>query len=95
MPTSATVRFNRPIGFAYRSKCRLPTALPLGGAFRTNWCMSRYVGHEGGMGWTARILLAIIVLVILGAVGLGIYAGTLKPPHQTYTVVIPNARFPS
>ncbi len=57
--------------------------------------MSRYVGHEGGMGWTARILLAIIVLVILGAVGLGIYAGTLKPPHQTYTVVIPNSRFPS
>ena len=51
--------------------------------------------HDGGMGWTARLLLAILVLVILGAVGLGIYAGTLKPPKQTYTVVIPNSRFPS
>lgn len=57
--------------------------------------MSRYATHEGGMGWTARIVLAIVVLVILGAVGLGIYATTLKPPRQTYTVVIPNSRFPS
>jgi hypothetical protein len=39
--------------------------------------------------------LAILVLVILGGLALGIYAGTLKPPHQTYTVVIPNSRFPS
>lgn len=46
--------------------------------------------QDGGMGWTARILLAILLLLILGAVGLGIYAGTLKPPHQTYHVVIPN-----
>jgi hypothetical protein len=57
--------------------------------------MNRYGTHEGGTGWTARILLAILVLVILGGLGLGIYAGTLKPPHQTYTVVIPNSRFPS
>jgi hypothetical protein len=57
--------------------------------------MSRLSSHDSGMGWTARILLAILVLVILGAVGLGIYAGTLKPPKQTYTVVIPNSRFPS
>lgn len=57
--------------------------------------MSSLSRHESGMGWTARLLLAIVVLVILGAVGLGIYAGTLKPPKQTYTVVIPNSRFPS
>jgi hypothetical protein len=56
--------------------------------------MNRYGTHEGGGGWTARILLAILVLVILGGLALGIYAGTLKPPHQTYTVVIPNSRFP-
>lgn len=56
--------------------------------------MNRY-GNEGGMGWTARILLAILALVILGAIGLGIYGSTLKPPHRTYTVVIPNSRFPS
>jgi len=46
------------------------------------------------MSWTARIFLAILGLVILGAVGLGIYASTVKPPHQTYRVVIPNSRFP-
>ncbi|HEY4115104.1 MAG TPA: hypothetical protein VGM17_13705 [Rhizomicrobium sp.] len=57
---------------------------------------SKYLrAQESGMGWTARILLAILILVILGAVALGIYAGTLKPPHQTYHVVIPNSRFPS
>lgn len=57
--------------------------------------MNRYGTHEGGLGWTPRILLAILVLVILGGLALGIYAGTLKPPHQSYTVVIPNSRFPS
>ena len=57
--------------------------------------MERYGHREGGMGWTARVLLAILALVILGAIGLGIYGSTLKPPHQTYTVVIPNSRFPS
>jgi hypothetical protein len=57
--------------------------------------MNRYGSSESRIGWTARILLAILVLVILGSVALGIYAGTIKPPHQTYTVVIPNSRFPS
>jgi hypothetical protein len=47
------------------------------------------------MGWTGRILIAILVLVILGAIGLGVYAGTLKPPHQSYSIVIPTSRFPS
>jgi hypothetical protein len=57
--------------------------------------MNRYGTHEGGMGWTPRILLAILVLVILGGIALGIYAGTLKPPHRSYTVEIPSSRFPS
>jgi hypothetical protein len=45
------------------------------------------------MGWTARIGLAFIVLLILGAAGLAIYASLLTPPHQTYEQVIPNDRF--
>ncbi|HTK79573.1 MAG TPA: hypothetical protein VL286_03955 [Rhizomicrobium sp.] len=58
--------------------------------------MDRYTGYrEGGIGWTARILLVILALLIFGAVSVGIYAGTLKPPHQTYKVIIPNSRFPS
>lgn len=46
-----------------------------------------------GMGWTARIGLIVIVLLILGAAGLAIYASRLVPPHQTYQQVIPNDRF--
>ena len=58
--------------------------------------MNKYSGNrEGGMGWTARIVLAILVLVILGAVGVGIYGSTLEPLHRTYTVDIPSSRFPS
>jgi hypothetical protein len=63
--------------------------------FRQKCAMStRYLrSQDSGLGWTARILLAILALVILGAIALGIYAGTLRPPHQIYHVVIPSARF--
>jgi hypothetical protein len=47
------------------------------------------------MGWTARFLLFFVCLVIFGAIGLGIYASTLSPPHQTYRQVLSNDRFPS
>jgi hypothetical protein len=46
------------------------------------------------MGWSARIGIAVLVLVIVGAAALAIYAGTLKPPHQTYQQVLSNDRFP-
>ena len=44
------------------------------------------------MGWTARIGIAVVVLLILGAVGLTIYGSMLKPPHRTYEQVLPNDR---
>jgi hypothetical protein len=69
--------------------------LPPAAAFRHKGTMARSIGYESGMGWTARILIAILVLLILGAIGLGVYAGTLKPPHQSYSIVIPNSRFPT
>ncbi|HEV2561159.1 MAG TPA: hypothetical protein VGT78_03370 [Rhizomicrobium sp.] len=47
------------------------------------------------MSWTARLGLAVLVLLLLGAVGLAIYAGTLKAPHHSYEQVVPNDRFPS
>jgi hypothetical protein len=47
------------------------------------------------MGWTARIGLIVVVLVILAAASLAIYASHLTPPHQTYQQVIPNDRFAS
>lgn len=46
------------------------------------------------MGWAARIGLAVLVLLILGAGGLAWYAGTLKPPHRTYHQVLSNDHFP-
>jgi len=47
------------------------------------------------MGWSLRIAIAIVVLLILGAAALAIYAGTISPPHHTYEQVIPNDRFPT
>jgi len=45
------------------------------------------------MGWPARIAIAILVLLIFGAVALAIYAGTIPAPHHHYEEVIPNNRF--
>lgn len=45
------------------------------------------------MGWPARIVIAILVLLFLGAVALAIYAGTIPPPHHHYEETIPNNRF--
>ncbi len=47
------------------------------------------------MGWTARIGLGFLGLLILGSAALAIYAGTLKPPHRTYEQVLSNDRFPN
>jgi hypothetical protein len=47
------------------------------------------------MGWSLRIAIAIVLLLILGAGALAIYAGTISPPHRTYEQVIPNDRFSS
>ena len=41
------------------------------------------------MGWSARIAIAILVLLLLGAVALAIYAGTIPPPHHHYEETIP------
>jgi hypothetical protein len=50
-------------------------------------------GMTDGMGWTARIALIFLVLIILAGAGLAIYASRLVPPHQTYQQVIPSDRF--
>jgi len=58
--------------------------------------MSRYMrSRESGVSWTGRIALALLAVLVLGAIGLGYYAGTMKPPHMTYRQVIPNSRFPN
>lgn len=46
------------------------------------------------MGWSARIAIAILVLLILGAVALAIYAGTIPPPHHHYEEAIPTNTIP-
>ena len=45
------------------------------------------------MGWAARISLVFLVLLIVGAAGLAIYASRMVPPHRIYQQVIPNDRF--
>ncbi|HEX4159255.1 MAG TPA: hypothetical protein VHY79_12330 [Rhizomicrobium sp.] len=46
------------------------------------------------MGWSLRIAVAIVGLLILGAAALAIYAGTISPPHRTYEQVISDDHFP-
>jgi len=46
------------------------------------------------MSWSVRIAIGVVVLLILGAGALAIYAGTIPPPHRTYQQVVPNDRFP-
>ncbi|MGH6888619.1 MAG: hypothetical protein ACREHF_05410 [Rhizomicrobium sp.] len=46
------------------------------------------------MGWSIRIAVAVVALLILGAAALTVYAGTISPPHKTYVEVLPNAQFP-
>jgi hypothetical protein len=58
--------------------------------------MSRYMrSRESGISWTGRIVIAVLAILILGAIGLGYYASTLKPPHVTYRQEIPSSRFPN
>jgi hypothetical protein len=45
------------------------------------------------MGWSVRIAIVVVALLIVGAAALAIYAGTIAPPHRTYEQVLPNARF--
>lgn len=44
------------------------------------------------MGWPARIAIAVVGLLILGAVALAIYAGTITPPHHHYEQEIPTPK---
>lgn len=44
------------------------------------------------MGWTARIGLAVVVLALLGAIGLAVYGGMVKPPHRTFEEAVPHDR---
>lgn len=46
------------------------------------------------MGWTARVTLAIIGLLVLGACVLGFYESSRPPPPRHYEQVIPNDRLP-
>jgi hypothetical protein len=46
------------------------------------------------MGWTARVTLAIIGILVLGTCALGLYESTRPPAMQSYQQVIPNDRFP-
>ncbi|HEX4077357.1 MAG TPA: hypothetical protein VHX61_00575 [Rhizomicrobium sp.] len=45
------------------------------------------------MSWGLRIAIAVLVLLVLGAAALAIYAGTIAPPHRTYQQAVPNSRF--
>ncbi|MGH6871849.1 MAG: hypothetical protein ACREHE_10110 [Rhizomicrobium sp.] len=41
------------------------------------------------MGWTARIVIAIIVILLVGAVALGWYESNKPPPQRLYEQSVP------
>ena len=93
MPTSATVRFKAAIGLKYTGAAlRASNGLYFPGRKRTKTLCNPERPH---MGWSLRIAIAIVTLLILGAAALAIYAGTISPPHHTYEQAIPNDRFPT
>lgn len=47
------------------------------------------------MGWTARIGIAAVVLLFLGAIALTVYGSMVRPPHRTYEQTLSDDRFPS
>jgi hypothetical protein len=100
IPTSATVRFKRLIVSSLtRPKARLPSGTCANTSNSATKVLQilRMGAMESvnEMGWTARITLGFLVLLIVGAGALAIYASSLKPPHRTYEQVIPNDHFPS
>jgi len=56
--------------------------------------MRNSFSRSDSAGWGVRIAIGIAVVFVLGVVGLALYGGSLKPPHQTYEQVLPDDRFP-
>jgi hypothetical protein len=75
---------------AYTDACISATNFfqPVGMRART---LSR---HSEGFAWGKGIGLGILVLVILGAAALAIYAGRVVPARQSIDQVLPNDQFP-
>jgi hypothetical protein len=47
------------------------------------------------MGWGLRIAIGVLVLVLLGAIGLSIYGGRVRPVQQPVEQIVPNERLPN
>ncbi|HTQ13931.1 MAG TPA: hypothetical protein VMH86_08640 [Rhizomicrobium sp.] len=41
------------------------------------------------MGWTARIVIAVIVILAAGAIALGLYESSKPPPQRLYEESVP------
>jgi len=53
----------------------------------------RTMGQEG-MGWGAWLAIVVAGVLVIGAVGLGIYGGRVQPTLHHYEQPVPDDRFP-
>ncbi|MGA7711432.1 MAG: hypothetical protein WCA81_05985 [Rhizomicrobium sp.] len=53
----------------------------------------RNLARSEGVGWGGRIAIGAGALLILAAIGLAIYSGTVHPVQHAVEQVIPNDRF--
>ena len=53
------------------------------------------IAKSDRMGWGMWLGVAVLVLVVAGAIGLAIYGGSVSPTQHQVEQVLPNDRFPS
>jgi Sec-independent protein translocase protein TatA len=55
----------------------------------------RSMGRSDGLGWGSWLLILVVVLILVGAVALAVYGGSIRPAQHEVEQVLANDRFPS
>lgn len=55
----------------------------------------RGMGRSDGLGLGAWLLILVGILILVGAIALTVYGGSVRPAQHEVEQVIPNDRFPN